>query len=85
MCVSDPVPARTGDRVASRPHLVVDLHGGQLPADALVRAAHGEPGLGQRPLVHRHAGGRLCSEGREEREIIFSPSSHLDTGGLLSY
>lgn len=54
------LPHGAGDGVAARPHLVVDLHRRQFPADAVVWAAHGEARLGQRALVGRHAGGRLC-------------------------
>lgn len=56
------VPDGARDRVAARPHLIVNLDWGQLPADPVVGAAHGEPGLGQRALVSSHAWGRLFME-----------------------
>lgn len=56
-----PVPDGARDGVAARPHLIVNLDWRQLPADPVIGAAHGEPGLGQRALVSSHAGGRLFS------------------------
>lgn len=60
------VPDGAGDGVAARPHLVVNLHRGQFPADAVVGAAHREARLGQRALVGGHAGGRLCKKNKKQ-------------------
>lgn len=60
------VPDGAGDGVAARPHLVVNLHRGQFPADAVVGAAHREARLGQRALVGGHAGGRLCKKNKNK-------------------
>lgn len=66
------VPDGAGDGVAARPHLVVNLHRGQFPADAVVGAADREARLGQRALVGGHAGGRLCKKQKQKK-----PSSHV--------
>ena len=77
-------PDRACDRVAACPHLVVNLDRRQLPADPVVRAAYGEPGLRQRALVSGHAGRRLFWEKRTTKKLPFNEALSQMTNKLIT-
>lgn len=81
------VPDGACDGVAACPHLVVDLDRRQLPADPVVGAAHGEPGLRQGALVSGHTGRRLFREKKNKRRdlLLKKKKKHNKSGALFGF